>query len=99
MKPEVVCLCGSTRFKAIFHMVNQAYSLKGVVVLSVGVFSHADRLTLSAEERTTLTKLHLRKIDMCDRVFVLNVAGYIGSGLRDEIAYAQSIVACLYGRL
>ena len=32
--------------------------------------------------------MHLRKIDMADEIFVINVGGYIGESTRREIAYA-----------
>ncbi len=40
--------------------------------------------------KDALDSLHLRKIDLADRVFVLNVDGYIGESTRGEIAYALS---------
>lgn len=33
---------------------------------------------------------HLRKIDLADRVLVLNYEGYIGESTRNEIAYATA---------
>ena len=36
-----------------------------------------------------LDELHLRKIDLSDFVFVVNVGGYIGDRTQQEIAYAQ----------
>ena len=35
-----------------------------------------------------LDDMHLRKIDMADEIFVINVDGYIGESTRREIAYA-----------
>ena len=34
--------------------------------------------------------IHLRKIDMSDEIFVVNVGGYIGSSTKKEIEYAIS---------
>jgi hypothetical protein len=39
--------------------------------------------------KTALDELHKRKIDMADRVLVLNVGGYIGSSTRSESEYAE----------
>ena len=36
-----------------------------------------------------LDDMHLRKIDLADEVFVINVGGYIGESTRREIAYAE----------
>ncbi|MEK4241510.1 hypothetical protein NYE39_05840 [Janibacter sp. FSL W8-0316] len=37
-----------------------------------------------------LDALHLRKIDLADRVLVVNPGGYIGESTRSEIAYAHA---------
>ena len=37
-----------------------------------------------------LDDMHLRKIDLADEIFVVNVNGYIGESTRREIAYAKS---------
>ena len=37
-----------------------------------------------------LDALHLRKIDLADRVLVVNPRGYIGESTRREIAYARA---------
>jgi hypothetical protein len=40
--------------------------------------------------RTALDALHLRKIDLADRVLVVNPGGYIGESTSREIAYAHA---------
>lgn len=37
-----------------------------------------------------LDEMHLRKIDLADEIFVINVGGYIGSSTKNEIEYAIS---------
>ena len=36
-----------------------------------------------------LDDMHLRKIDMADEIYVINVDGYIGESTKREIAYAE----------
>lgn len=36
-------------------------------------------------------ELHLRKIDLSDEVYVINVGGYVGESTRNELAYAKRI--------
>lgn len=36
-----------------------------------------------------LDDMHLRKIDLADEIFVINVGGYIGESTRREIEYAE----------
>lgn len=92
--PNVVCLCGSTRFKQQFEEQARELTLKGVIVLSVGFFTHADlgqhaEDALGVEVKAELDELHKRKIDLADCVLVLNVGGYVGSSTASEIAYAK----------
>jgi len=89
--PEIVCLCGSTRFMEAFHVAGWELTLKGHIVLTVGVCKHAEdhgAEALGDDVAERLDELHKRKIDLCDRIFVLNVGGYIGDSTRSEIEYA-----------
>lgn len=98
--PTVVCLCGSTRFPDAFELANMHESMKGNLVISVGLFGHGDKpigakfLTSDGNEATAekklLDKLHYRKIDLADEILVINVGGYIGSSTKREIAYARA---------
>ncbi len=91
--PLVVCLCGSTRFMEAFFDAGWNETLAGKIVLSVGVCKHAEHHgaeALSQEVADQLDELHLRKIDMADEVFILNVNGYIGKSTRRELDYAIS---------
>lgn len=93
--PEIVVLCGSTRFYDEFQRANYDLTMEGKIVLSVGFYPHAkDRhghgegVGHDSSEKVALDELHKRKIDLADRVLVLNVGGYIGESTRGEIAYA-----------
>ena len=92
-KPKIVCLCGSTRFMQAFFDSGWDFTLKGYIVLSIGVCKHAGAHGHGAEAlgqdvADRLDELHLRKIDLADEVFVLNVRGYIGFSTNREIEYA-----------
>jgi hypothetical protein len=94
--PEVVCLCGSTRFGAQFAAENLRLTLEGVIVLSIGANTHSDDELWSdpiekAAIKTKLDQLHLRKIELSDRVRVVSVDGYLGESTRREIRYALDI--------
>ena len=87
--PEVVCLCGSTRFKKQFEQANRHYTRQGWIVLAPGVFGHADGIELSEDEKAALDKLHLAKIDAASLVVVVtDHAGYVGDSTKAEILYA-----------
>lgn len=70
--------------------------MKGKIVLSVGFYPHSteeaghgEGVGHDSEQKVLLDELHKRKIDVADRVLVLNVGGYIGSSTRSEIEYAE----------
>ncbi len=97
MQYPVVTLCGSTRFKDEFLEVQKQLTLKGYIVLTVGLFGHSgDNEVWEGMDEGTLTKtkemlddMHKRKIDMSDGIFVINPGGYIGESTRSEIEYAK----------
>lgn len=96
-KYKVITLCGSAKFKDEFLKVQSKLSLKGNIVLSIGVFISADESEIwnNMDEKTLketkemLGYIHKRKIDMADEIFVINVNGYIGESTRSEIEYAK----------
>jgi hypothetical protein len=96
--PEIVCLSGSTRFKDAYRRENARLTLDGKIVLSVGFFHHSDGVPDAAPEsamgengewKEDADHLHLRKIDLADRLHVINVDGYVGESTREEIEYAR----------
>ena len=89
-RPNVVCLCGSTRYRKEFEDTNRDLTLDGNIVLTVGNFSHAE-LALSTASKEALDALHLRKIEMADEVFVVNPTGYAGHSTLREIAHAERL--------
>ena len=88
---KVVTLCGSTRFKEQFMEAQKRLTLEKCIVISVGLFGHSgDNEVWSEGMKEMLDAMHLRKIDMADEIFVINVGGYIGESTKREIAYAES---------
>lgn len=94
-RPEIVVLCGSTRFYEAFQQANFDLTMSGKIVLSVGFYPHSkaedghgEGVGHDSAEKVALDELHKRKIDVADRVFVLNVDEYIGESTRSEIDYA-----------
>ena len=85
-RPEIVCICGSTRFVEEMRAANRELTFAGVIVVAPG---EADEL-VTEEQKAALDALHLRKIDLADRVLVVNPGGYVGQSTRREIAYADA---------
>ena len=97
-RPTIVCLCGSTRFSEAYQRANLNETLAGKIVLTIGCDMRSDEDLFAAksegekdEIKRKLDDLHLRKIDLCDEILVLNVGGYIGESTLREIEYANRI--------
>ena len=93
-RPEIVCICGSTRFVDEMSAANRDLTFAGVIVVAPGVFLPAEGQTadklITDEQKSALDALHLRKIDLADRVLIVNPGGYIGESTSGEISYAHA---------
>jgi hypothetical protein len=93
-RPEIVCICGSTRFADEMRAANRELTFAGAIVVAPSDFQRAEDheadVLLTNEQKTALGELHLRKIDLADRVLVVNPGGYIGESTSREIAYAHA---------
>jgi hypothetical protein len=85
-RPEIVCICGSARFMTEMRAANRELTFAGVIVVAP---SEADE-SPTHEQKAVLDALHLRKIDLADRVLIVNPGGYVGESTRREVAYAQA---------
>lgn len=86
---RIITLCGSTKFKKQFEQTNAYLTLQGNIVISVAFFEHSEGIEITKEQADLLGTLHLRKIDLSDEIFVIDVDGYIGESTRKEIEYAE----------
>jgi hypothetical protein len=88
---KVITLCGSTKFKDEFIKTQENLTLEGNIVISVGLFGHADKQyenVITEDVKIMLDDMHKRKIDLADEIFVINKNGYIGNSTKNEIEYA-----------
>jgi len=83
-----ITLCGSTKFKKEFEEWNKRLTFQGNVVYSVAFFDHSDKEIITSDQKKILDKVHFKKIDNSDEIFVIDVDGYIGESTRNEIKYA-----------
>ena len=85
-RPEIVCLCGSARFVQEMRAANLELTLAGAIVLAPA--EAAGQFT--DEQKAALGAVHRRKIDLADRILVVNPGGYIGESAAGEFAYARA---------
>ena len=88
---KIITLCGSTKYKDMFLKINEQLTLDGNIILMPGVFAHVDNIKITNEQKGNLDKLHKKKIDMSDEIFVINKDGYIGDSTKSEIEYAKKL--------
>ena len=85
---KVVTICGSLRF---FEKMQQTAELleieKGWCVLTP--IAHTLDRDLTPPEIALLGDIHKAKIDISDAIFVVNVDGYVGNAVKQEIEYAR----------
>lgn len=94
-KPEIVCICGSSRFIGMMAVKAWEFEKMGVLTLSCHLlpswYTDVPHHLAEAEGvAEILDTLHLRKIDMADRIFIMNSEGYIGERTAFEIEYAKA---------
>lgn len=91
---KVITLCGSTKFKEQFLKAQKDLTLQGNIVITVGLFGHADGEyetgVITDDVKLMLDDMYKCKIDMADEIFVINVDGYVGNSAKSEIRYALS---------
>jgi len=87
-QPNIITMCGSTRFKNEYLESTKWLTLTNNIIISVGLFGHSDGDNLTIDEKTMLDNLHFRKIDLCNEIFIIDVDGYIGNSTKNEIEYA-----------
>ena len=85
-RPEVVCICGSARFAEEMLAANRDLTFAGVIVVAPGVTHRESDEKITDEQKAALDVLHLRKIDLADRVLVLTRGGYTGDYECRELA-------------
>ncbi len=86
---KTLTICGSMRFEK--EMRNIAYELetmRGCNVLQC-VYAPEGHI-VSQDDLQNLAKSQYRKIDLSDGIYVVNINGYIGEAVREEIRYAKS---------
>ena len=98
-KPKVVVMCGSSRFCEIMAVAawliekQEKAITMGLHLLPGWYFDiHiSDHLAEHEGVAVEMDELHMRKIDLCDEIFVINYMDYIGSSTSNEILYAEKL--------
>lgn len=84
---KVITICGSLKFQNEMMSVSEKLSLEGNCVF-MPVYPVIKRKR-NKEELDNLKKIHFKKVELSDAIFVINKDKYIGEGTNLEIEYAK----------
>lgn len=84
---KVVTICGSMKFAEDMKQIASNLELEKNYCVIQCVYNLPK---LDAEKLEQIAKLHEKKIDISDAIYVVNINGYIGESVKREIAYAKS---------
>lgn len=86
---KTLTICGSMRFAD--EMKEIAWDLEYHQGYCVIQLVYNDGAELSEDGKMRLDAAHIRKIEMSDGIYVVNIGGYIGESVRNEIALAERL--------
>ncbi len=88
---EIICVCGSVKFRDEMLKYRDEQNAKGNwVLLPENMELDIQKIDMRVKER--MDSLHKAKIDHSDMVIIWNKDGYIGKSTKSELIYALSIL-------
>lgn len=89
MEVKVITICGSMRYSKEMMKISEELELKKGYAVIQCVYN-IDGLKYEGVDASILDKIHRKKIDISDAIYVVNVDGYIGESTKKEIEYAKN---------
>lgn len=87
---KIVAVCGSMKFENEMKKIAFILETKYDMCVLQCVYNE-DKLKLSEDEIIDLNAAHLKKIELADAIYVVDLHGYIGKQTEKEIMFAQSL--------
>lgn len=87
---KIVTICGSMKFENEMKKVAFILETKHNMSVLQCVYNE-DRSELGEDEIAALNSAHLKKIELADAVYVVDLHGYIGEQVKKEIAFARKL--------
>ncbi len=89
MDAKVITICGSMRYsKEMIKIAEELELKKGYAVIQC--VYNIDGQRYEGVDASILDKIHRKKIDISDAIYVVNIDGYIGNSTKNEIEYAKN---------
>lgn len=89
MDIKVITICGSMRYSKEMIKIAEELELKEGYAVIQCVYN-VDGQKYEGVDASILDKIHRKKIDISDAIYVVNINGYIGESTRKEIEYANN---------
>lgn len=87
---KVITICGSMKFSNEMMKISMDLELKQGYAVIQCVYDVGGQ-KYEGLDTEMLDKIHRKKIDISDAIYVVNVNGYIGSSTKSEIKYARTL--------
>ena len=87
---KIITLCGSLKFQKEMMVVAEKLALEGNCILTP-IYPTSENPERTEEQLIKLKEAHLKKIELSDAIFVVNVNNYIGNSTNLEIEYAKQL--------
>lgn len=87
MEIKVITICGSMRYSKEMMKIAEELELKEGYAVIQCVYN-IDGQRYEGVDASILDKIHRKKIDISDAIYVVNIDGYIGNSTKNEIEYA-----------
>lgn len=84
---KTVTICGSMRYEA--EMQKAAFILEAEYGFNVLQCTYGNG-DITDGEKENIVKAHYKKIDLSDAIYVVDLYGYIGESVKQEINYVKS---------
>lgn len=98
MKPKIIVFCGSSRFvQAMAVCMWLVERDEGAIAMGLHLLPEwypnvpKDHLAEHEGVAEKMDQLHLRKIDLADEIFVVDMHNYWGESTQKEIDYAKNL--------
>ena len=88
MDIKVITICGSMRYSKEMMKISEELELKEGYAVIQCVYN-VDGKKYEGIDASILDKIHRKKIDISDAIYVVNIDGYIGNSTKNEIEYAK----------
>lgn len=89
MDIKVITICGSMRYSKEMMKIAEELELKSGYAVIQCVYN-IDGQRYEGVDASILDKIHRKKIDISDAIYVVNIDGYIGDSTKNEIEYAKN---------